>query len=485
MARSLDEARAALTEARERRDRLMTDLGGIQARARNGDADAGLQERAANLNRGIESADSDITEAEAEVRDLEARQSRIADLARSGEHVENGTAYPERRRTVDQPGTPGAARSDALRAVERMADTLGSEAGDRLTSVIERDRSGVDSRYVAAVSNPAYEQAFARRLASPDGAPHEYTAEEAEAMRNVAQVAQERALAVGSGGTGGFAVPATLDPTIMLTSDGALSPLRQLAQVTSVTTDEWRGVSSAGVTAAFDAEAAQVGDDSPTLTQPSIRPEKAHAFVPFSIEVGQDWPTLQAELVRLFADAKDVLEAEKFLAGAGHGSDEPEGVIAGLAPSSVVGTAGAALAADDVYTIQEALPPRFQPRAVWASANAPANRIHRFQSDTEPPLFNEGRDRLLGKPWHEVSGMDTGDVDGQKVLLYGDLGAGFRIVDRIGMTVELVPHLFGADRRPTGQRGLYAYWRVSSAVVVDNAIRLLEIGAGSGSGSGS
>jgi predicted phage gp36 major capsid-like protein len=36
-----------------------------------------------------------------------------------------------------------------------------------------------------------------------------------------------------------------------------------------------------------------------------------------------------------------------------------------------------------------------------------------------------------------------------------------------------VPHLFGANRRPTGQRGLYAFWRNNSKVLVDNAFRVL------------
>ena len=47
------------------------------------------------------------------------------------------------------------------------------------------------------------------------------------------------------------------------------------------------------------------------------------------------------------------------------------------------------------------------------------------------------------------------------------------IVDRIGLSVELIPHLFGANQRPTGQRGLYAYWRISSKVVDANAFRAL------------
>jgi len=50
------------------------------------------------------------------------------------------------------------------------------------------------------------------------------------------------------------------------------------------------------------------------------------------------------------------------------------------------------------------------------------------------------------------------------------------IADRIGGTIELIPHLFGATNRfPTGQRGLYYYWRTGSDVLVQNAFRYLEV----------
>ena len=61
-------------------------------------------------------------------------------------------------------------------------------------------------------------------------------------------------------------------------------------------TSEWKGVSSAGVTASWDPEATEVSDDSPTLAQPVARAEKGAVFVPFSIEIGQDWTWLQQEL---------------------------------------------------------------------------------------------------------------------------------------------------------------------------------------------
>jgi hypothetical protein len=42
------------------------------------------------------------------------------------------------------------------------------------------------------------------------------------------------------------------------------------------------------------------------------------------------------------------------------------------------------------------------------------------------------------------------------------------------MTAEIVDHLMGATRRPTGERGLFCYWRTGSKTVVPEALRYLE-----------
>jgi HK97 family phage major capsid protein len=412
------------------------------------------------------------------IEELDIRLDRVRELSTRSANTEAGASFhtPRSQASPDVPAHTREARDKGMRAIDRME--LSAAAGDRLTDLVERDRSGHDGRYLEAVSDPAYEGAFAKRLMRPDSAQFEFTPQEAEAMRRVAEVqAEERAMSVGTTTAGGFAVPYALDPTIILTSDGSANPLRELATITTITTNEFRGVSSAGVTASFDAEASEVSDDSPTLAQPAIIPEMGRVFVPFSIELGMDWTGIQDELGKLIRDGKDQLEATKFTLGAGHGSTEPEGIIVGA--TTVQTTAGtAAFAIADVYSTQAALPPRYSPNAKWLSSNATANLIYRFVGggSAEPPLFNESRDTLLGKPWYEASNIVSTTTTGSLNLVYGDIANGFRIVDRIGLNVELVPHLFHtSNNRPSGQRGLFAYWRTSSKVVNVNALRVTKI----------
>ena len=122
-----------------------------------------------------------------------------------------------------------------------------------------------------------------------------------------------------------------------------------------------------------------------------------------------------------------------------------------------VATAGTAtLGIADIYSLEEALGPRFQPRAVFVGTNAIANKVYRMAGggSTEPPVFNEDRTRILGKGYYELSTMDAATTSGKKVLIYGDIAAAYRMVDRIGLSVELIPYVFGASaHRPIGARG--------------------------------
>lgn len=77
----------------------------------------------------------------------------------------------------------------------------------------------------------------------------------------------------------------------------------------------------------------------------------------------------------------------------------------------------------------------------------------------------------------EASGELSRDRDSRELRLT-DFQAGYLIADRLGMSVELIPHLFGATNRfPTGQRGLFAIWRTGGGVTAANALRYLEVGA--------
>jgi HK97 family phage major capsid protein len=398
---------------------------------------------------------------------------RLERCARDPARHEAGAAFGPAPRSLSG---PEAARDQALRAIERHADALQPEAGDRLVRLVDRrDPLGIDARYLAAVADPAYHSAFGKLITDPRHGHLRHTPEEVEAMRAVAAVQVERGMVEGTGSAGGFAIPFTLDPSILNSSNGALNPVRQIARQITIATREWRGVSSDGVSASYDAEASEVSDDTPTLAQPSITTAMGRAFVPFSIELGQDWASLQSELAGLISDGRDQLDAVKFLTGSG--TDEPAGVLTGLTTSQRVQTAGtASFALGDNYLLKESLGARFVARASFCANPTTLDTIYRFVGggSTEPPVLPQRDGQWLGVPTYEWSAMASGSSTGTKLAVYGDFSQ-FVIADRVGMTVEIVQHLFGSNRRPTGERGVFAYWRTGSKVVVPNAFRYLEV----------
>jgi HK97 family phage major capsid protein len=382
----------------------------------------------------------------------------------------------------EQPSTDSLtrARDEALDTIEYWTkrSKLSSEAADRLDNLVtKKDPEGIDARYLRAVGDPDYNSAFGKFLQEPSYAYMRFTVKEQEAWQRVQTAESQRALASGTPASGGFAIPFTLDPTIILTSDGALNPIRQVAKVITIGTRQWKGVSSAGVTASYDSEGAEVSDDSPTLGQPVITTAMGRAFVPGSIEIFEDWASIQEEMARLFADARDVLDATKFLTGSG--TDEPEGVLTGLTTAQRVLTAGtAAYALADMYSLKQALPARFMARATFAAHPNVLDSTFRFVGggSTEPAPLPLREGPMLGKQVVEWTTMQSGvTTTGNKIAIYGDWQAGFVVADRTGASLELVSHLFGPNQRPTGERGLFMHWRSGSKTVNPAALRYLEV----------
>lgn len=373
----------------------------------------------------------------------------------------------------------GILRDRALRAVE-LAQFPGASsreaAQERAAYLVETkdDEHGTLARRMLATGSPLYNRAFGKMMQklSVNGLSGE----------------EQRALALGVDASGGYAVPFQLDPTVILTSNGAINPLRQVARVEQIVGKTWEGVTSAGVTVTRGAEGDEAPDSTPTLGQPTLTTTRVQGFVPFSVEIERSWNEMRGEITMLLQDAKDIEEATSFITGDGTGTN-PFGLI-GTIPSGQkvgqTGSAGSLTTPDDLFALETALPPRFRPRASWLGNKTIYNKV-RSSAQTKGGLAGDLWTRLtggqppelLGYPAYEVTSMDstiesTGAGD-NLVLAFGDFKTAFLIVDRIGMAVELVPHLFGTNRRPTGQRGIYAYWSNNCKIIVPNAVRVLNV----------
>lgn len=369
-------------------------------------------------------------------------------------------------------------RARAFTAIERMQGMTDARR-EGATKIIEShdDSKGTISRLALATSSAHYMRAFVK---ASRGETMLMTPEEVEASRNVKDLARAMSL---TDTAGGFLVPFQLDPTVIITSDGTFSEIRSVARQVVATGDVWSGVSAGATSWSWDSEASEVSDDSSTFAQPQVTVHKANGFVPISIEAAMDEANVTNEIGRLLAFGREDLEAEAHATGSGSG--EPFGIVTALdgTSSEIDAATDDTFAIGDVYSLNTGLPSRYRRRATWAANAAIYDLIRQFDTQGGAGLWTTlGNDRpelLIGKRAIEVEGMDdtvtTSGAVSNNILVFGDF-SNYVIADRIGMTVEFIPHLFAtANNRPSGQRGWYAFFRQGADSVNDGAFRLLDV----------
>jgi HK97 family phage major capsid protein len=436
------------------------------------------------VQRAWDNHTSELARHEAILDQASARDQRMIDAVRGGTvRTESGDG---RRVDMGGRGVGSYNGSDLAGRARQVIDTaarsdlLPDYAAERATALVERGTNqerSLAARWAIAAGNPDYATGFAKLVADPVRGHLLWTPQEQEAYRAAAAVQgelEERAMSL-TAANGGHMVPLVLDPAIMLTSAGSINPLRAISRVVQTVGSQWSGVTSAGATAEWKAEAVQAADASPTLAKPNIPVFLGDAFVPYSYEVGMDAINFLSELQKVLIDSALQLQNTAFTVGGG--STDPKGIITAIVGTASVVVGTEAFPKTQVYSTQAALPPRFQPNAKWAANLAIIHKLAQFETTNgakEFPGVNEGR--LLNRDLVELSNMDgVIDVGAENYsLLYGDF-QNFIIVDRIGATLELIPNLVGAAFRPTGQRGALLWFRTGSDAPVFNAFRLLNL----------
>lgn len=362
---------------------------------------------------------------------------------------------------------------DVLDSIERSSDHLGRGQLDTVATLVGGDDGDLAARYVRATGNPDYLRAFAALVRNPQLGSHEWTEPQRAAFAEVQSL--QRALAVGSPSTGGVMLPLQLDPSIILSNGGTSNTsLRNVFTVKTVITDSWHGVTSAGVSAHWRPESGEADDDTPAVAEAVVPVHRGDAFIPASIEVTQDAPNFAAEMAKLLADGKERLEAQAFITGTGTG--QPRGIVtaAVTAGKTVTSTLADTLAAGDVYKTKAALPPRWRANARWLMADPTVDAVRQMSADQTQPMLDGAN--LAGRPFTETSELD-GVIDaGQSnyLAVFGDLRQ-YVVADRVGTSIELVPHLFGTNRRPLGQRGFFMFFRTGGDLVVPDSVRVLNV----------
>jgi HK97 family phage major capsid protein len=422
----------------------------------------------------------------AEKQKVLARRQSVRSLAARPGHTETGDGVRGGAPTLivsDDPFDALARRSDQtdtqyrralvdanLKAIEgRDLGTGDNEAHFERT--LKRHSNDVAwAASLLARSRPEYETGFSKLMLG-----------RGELLTN-----EERtAMSVGSNTNGGYLLPTHLDPTIILTNSGSSNVIRQIAKVVTLGQGliTWNGVTSAGVTASWDGELAEVSDDTPTMARVSIATNVAQAFVQGSIAAFDDIAGLQSDVMMLFADARDRLEGAAHATGSGS-SNQPKGIFTAANASTgvqVTSTTGATIGEVDIHALYRAVPVRWRGRGIWLTNPLYALAVKRLgtavSSSFSGDLTQPTSERWLGRPVVESDDAPTTQTTTalDNEIIFGDIASAYTIVDKPGgMSVEFVPQLFNtANNLPDGRRGFFAYWRTGADAVNLAALRML------------
>lgn len=430
-----------------------------------------------------------ITDAVDEVR---KREERVLAARKSygDQNVKPGEDRGMDRWNVDyrQMGDPETheqwiGRASKILDDKRVQRHLTDYQRERMDRVLRTQNGDTDGELIAAflvaTSNPHYRSAFQK---AATGLSPAFSPEEARAVRDVNQL--KRAMSIGTPAAGGYAVPVIIDPTIILTAQGSDNPILRRARVETITVDTWKGLASSGVSWKMGAEASASTDNSPSISQPTVDTGRADGFIPFSIEVGQDWPGFAERMSEMLGSGYDELQADKLTQGTG--ADNPIGILSRLAAQTSpvvktsVATAGT-IVPNDIYSMWARLPQRHRRRSgslAWMSSTVTQNAVR--QLGTLDPNFTvnmtaEGIGELFGAPY-DMNDYFQDFAAGTGTQNWAVVGnwQGFLVAQRAGMNIEFVPMLFDVtNNRPTGQRGWFAWARFGSDVVDPTAFQLL------------
>jgi HK97 family phage major capsid protein len=392
-------------------------------------------------------------------------------------------------------------KSDAISRARTFVDNetrvpVTDDAKEHLHRLLTRSMLGddedeqFDSSYIARrtllTENPFYRAAYKKywRL----GSMAQYNQDESRAIAAYQDYELRRAASENTTTAGGFGVPVIIDPTILITSGAIDAPLLRVCSIEQVTNNIWKGVSSAGMVWSYDTEAAEVSDDAATLAQPSVTVHMARGYVPYSIEVGQDYPGFAMEMGKLLNQGFTDLIASKTMTGSGTG--EPFGIFTALDANTnveVTPTTDGSFGGVDVFKVWNALPERYRGRATWVMSVHVESAIRQFAAAAGSSsayftvdLTADGVSRINGRPVivtdyaPTFSGSVPGTTGAANILIVMDC-SNYKWVQRAGMSVEQVPLVIGSSgQRPTGQRGMFAWARNGGDSVNDLGGRLLQ-----------
>lgn len=288
--------------------------------------------------------------------------------------------------------------------------------------------------------------------------------------------AELKSLATDNDTEGGFMVPAPMRGAI-ITLLREFSPVRAEATVETISTgNAWEAPKESS----DDFGVGKVGErDARSQTangKLAMERIPTHEFYanPFVTQTMLDDAAFDTEgwISKRVADRRSVLEGGYHINGTAEG--EPEGLLTNSEIAYVPGTDASAIVADGLIDLTFALPEKYARNAVFLMKRATVGKVRKLRTSNTSeflwaPGINGGTSpAILGYRYVECVDMPAATANLYPVI-FGDLKAAYKIVDRQGITLMRDPF----SSKPFIE--MYFTWRTGGQVVLAEAVRKMKI----------
>jgi len=290
-----------------------------------------------------------------------------------------------------------------------------------------------------------------------------------------------RSLRVSDDTAGGFLAPDQFVAEL-LRNVVQFSPIRQVARVANTASGAVILPRRTGrLTAQWVGETGARPSTEPTYGQARFPVHELTAYVDVSNTMLEDSALdIASELAFDFAEEFGRAEGAAFLNGSG--TIQPVGLLTDATiPYTATGTAAAFPAsapADLLIAAYHALAPAYRGNAVWMMNSNTLAAIRKFRDNNGNYLLatagiaNAPTTTLLGRP--VIEAPDLPDIGANALpIVFGDFGSGFRIFDRVALSVLRDPY----TQVTNGLTRFHARRRVAAGVAKAEAFRAIKVAA--------
>ena len=357
------------------------------------------------------------------------------------EHVkiETRSALPIETRSTDNadPLAQATAAVEEIRAAAETARTAHAAEVAALTTrlsalEVRANRPGTEQQQQTQNEQAAAEtRAFGTYLRLGNSAPAE----------------ELRTLTVSSDPQGGFLAPTEM-ATEFVRDLVLVSPVRSVASVRQTASPAVAYPTRTGITAAkWKGEAQAQESSEPSFGQAEIAVKELNTYVDISNQLLADSAGQAESEVRL-ALSDDFGQKEGAAFVNGNGALAPEGLMVNADIAFLANGHATNLAADALIKLMYSVPTQYRSTGTWAMNGTTLGVVRTLKDGNNnylwQPSFQAGQpETILGRPVIELP--DMADVGANAFpIIFGDF-SGYRIVDRIGLSILVNPFLLATN----------------------------------------